>query len=471
MVTIVAGLLLVAVALGIGYLLGNRLLSEGWKDTIRYSGLGLVIVTILSNPLSGLLLWLIMEPYTAFWYLNIRMPAGIPDLSMARLSTALISILLVAQMAGGRRRPRRFGATEFLMVAFAILVMPATVAGLGGLNRSIMIVLDKFLVPFMVFVLAKNLYDKKTGIDKFIGAAVVIGVYLSFMVFYEHLTGQALFYQIGRTTAYSRSLRKIVSLLGNPLFLGTILGMIVPLVLYKLVRSRPGMGRLFYAGVFLATMVASFLCYNRGAWLALGAGLFTMLILGREYRRILIPIVLVALVVGVAYWGAISESAVVTERLTNVGSLRFRVTMLEASAQILREHLIFGVGVDSFAYYFLLYGGHWETMAFDTPTPHNTYILVLVTMGLIAFIPYLLVFLSLMGEMIAGIGRSKRDRAVDGELAVAGLAVIVVYMVAAASADLYASLFTSLVMFTMSGGIVGYLYAERSAAVNEGTAA
>src|SRR4030042_1724267 len=124
-----------------------------------------------------------------------------------------------------------------------------------------MIVLDKFLVPFLAFVLAKNLYDKKTGMDKFIGAAIVIGAYLSFMVLYEHLTGQPLYYLMGRTTTYSRSLRKIVSLLGNPLFLGTTLGMIVPLVLYKVVRASAGLGRGLYGGMFAATMAGSFLCY------------------------------------------------------------------------------------------------------------------------------------------------------------------------------------------------------------------
>src|SRR4030042_1421502 len=152
-VALVAALLMAAVALGIGYQLGNRLLSSGWQDTIRYSGLGVVIAMILFNPLSGLLLWIIMEPYTLFWYLNIRMPIGIPDLSMARLSVPLLTTILVAQLASGRRKLRRPGAAEFFMVAFAVLVTPATVAGLSGLNRSIMIVLDKFLVPFLAFVL------------------------------------------------------------------------------------------------------------------------------------------------------------------------------------------------------------------------------------------------------------------------------------------------------------------------------
>jgi hypothetical protein len=449
------------VAILIGYVLGTRLLSPAWQDVIRYTGLGLVVVVILANPLTGLLLWIVLEPFTHFWYLNIRMPIGIPDLSLARFSVALLMTVLAAQLAVGRRRMRRFGLAEFFMMAFCIMVMPATVAGLNGLNRSIQIILDKFLTPYLAFVLAKNLYERRGGFDRFIGAMSLIGGYLCLLVFHEQLTGRPLFYLLGRTTSYTASLRKIVSLLGNPLFLGTVLGMIVPLMLFKMVRSPPGFGRVLYGGLFLTTTAGCFLCYNRGAWLALGSGLFTMLILRREYRRILGPILLLAVLGALVYWEGIAGSAVVTERLTNTSSLRFRMTMLDASMKILGDHLLFGVGVDSFSHYFLEYGGHWETLAFDLPMPHNTYILVMVTMGLLAFVPYLMVFLSVIGEMLGGIRRAMTDEEIDGALVVAGLASVVVYMVSAVSADLYVSAFSSLVVFTISGGVVGYLSAPR----------
>jgi len=316
--------------------------------------------------------------------------------------------------------------------------------------------LDKFIIPFLIFVLAKNLYEEETGLEKLSVTLGVIGVYISFMVFYEHLTGQPLFVGVGRTTAYTRSLRKIISLLGNPAFLGTVLGMIVPIALYNFVRARSPYRKAFYGGLFLTTLLGNFFCYNRGAWLALAAALLVLL-LDRRYRRILLPIILVGAVVGLVYWQLISASAVVTERLSNVSSVRFRLNMLEVSRKMIRDEPLFGVGFGNFPDYFIEYGGHWETLAYDLPTPHNTYVLVLTTMGLVSFVPYVLIFLLMFLKMTAGLRRSRGDKRVDGALLVSGLAVLAVYTVSSAAVDLYINVFTSLVFFLITGTILGYV--------------
>jgi len=460
--TIFAGLLLVALAAAFGLFWGSLASSPHWQNAVRIAVLGGLIVVIFSSPVNGLLLWVILSPYalapyTTLWHiLNIRLPPGIPDLTMGRLIIGVLSIVWVAQLASGKRRMRRFGAVEVFMAIFCIMVLPSVAAGLSGINRTVQTLFDKFIMPFLVFLLAKNLYEEEVGLDKLGGTLVVIGGYLSFMVFHEHVTGQPLFYQFGRTLSYTRSLPKIVSLLGNPAFLGTVLGMIVPVALFKFVWERSMYTRVLYGALFLVALLGNFFCYNRGAWLALIASLLVMIIFNREYRRILLPIILIVALVGLVYWQALSETAVVSERLSNTSSLRFRLNMLEVSRKLIRDHPLFGVGFDNFGYYYLQYGGYWPTLAYDIPTPHNTYILVLSTMGFVAFIPYVLIFLSMLWEMRTAIHSCGEEEQRDRSLLVSGYAVLTVYTVSAAAVDLYVNTFTSIVFFLIMGIILGH---------------
>jgi O-antigen ligase len=455
-VVIVTTLLLIAIIAALGLYLGNTVTGVNWQDAVRLAGLGGVIFVILVNPVLGMFLWIILEPFTRFWYLSLRLPPGIPDLSLARLSLALLIVVWVAQLASGTKRMRRLTLAEVAIALFCLFALPSVVASTRGATYAAQSLFDKFVAPYAVFVLAKNLYDEEKGIVRLGGLLSVVGLYLSFMVFFEQISGQPLFYALGRTTTYTRSLRKIVSLLGNPSYLGTVLGMVAPYTLYRLVRERSPSVKALWGLLFLGSAAASFLCYNRGVWLALAIGFVVMLVLERRYRRLLLPLLLVAALVGLLGWQTLTESALVTERLTNISGVTFRLTMLQASEKMIREHLVFGVGLENFGYYYLQYGGHWETLAYDVPTPHNSYVLVLTTMGLAAAIPYVLVFVSLVMEIAAALRRGRTNPHVDSALLVTGLAVVAIYMTSAATVDIFILPFTSLVFFAIAGTIVGY---------------
>jgi uncharacterized membrane protein len=488
----------VVLALGTAALLGTMLFSSNGESAIRWVGLGAAMFAILASPIHGLLLWIILEPYTVHWYLNINMPSGIPDLSLRRLAAALLTVVLVAQLATGKRKLRRIGLTEVSMVLFCVMAIPSIAAAYDGLSRSLQLFLDRFIIPFLAFVLAKNLYDTLStagtasrmnsaisavkssvrkcssaisiGLDRVTAAMMVIAGYLGFVVFWEHLTGQPLFYQIGRTTRYTKSLRKIVGLLGNGACLATILAMIAPFAFYRFVRARTPLSRAFFGAMFALAVLGNFFVYNRGSWLALGLALIVMVLFEPEYRRILLPIMLIGAVLVAVFWGQVTSSAVVTERLSNASSIDFRVNMLEVAQRMIRDNLLFGVGFESFADHYIQYGGHWEMLAWDTPAPHNTFVLVATTMGLAGLLPYLMIFFSMLLEMWVMTRSFWRERGSDSALFVSGCAAVVAYMGSAVAIDLYFNTFTSLILFCIPGTIIGYashLRAQQQALVAE----
>jgi O-antigen ligase len=452
------GLVLSAiVVLAIAVSMGILIWSPNWSSAETIVGLGAVVTMIFVNPIYGLMLWIILEPYTPFWHLYIPMPSGIPDLSLSRLAVAFLCVVWLAQLATRKRRIRRFGSIEVWMVLFAILVMPSVAASAGGLVHSLQTLFDKFVTPFLVFVLAKNLYDEKVGLDRLIALMAVLESYLLYVLFYEQITGVPLFYTLGRTTVYTRHLRKIVGLLGNAAALATILAMIAPFALYKLVHTRSPYARAFYFCMFGLAVFGNFICWNRGSWLAMAVALLVLLLFEAKYRRILLPLLFVAAILVGVYWVQVTSSPVVTERLSNVNSIRFRINMLDVSQRMIKDNLLFGVGFDSFPTYYIQYGGHWELMAWDDPTPHNTYVLILATMGLAAFVPYFLMFLSVFAETGTMMRRHWRERGADHALLVSLWASVAAYMSTAATVDLYSSTLTSLVLFCLTGTVVGYV--------------
>jgi O-antigen ligase len=452
------GLVLAAiVVLAIAVMMGVLIWSPNWSSAVTIVGLGAAVAMIFVSPINGLVLWIILEPYARFWYLNIPMPSGIPDLSLSRLSVAFLCVVWLAQLAIKRRRIRRFGFIEVWMVLFGILVIPSVAAGTGGLSHSLQTLFDKFVAPYLVFVLAKNLYDEKTGLDRLIALMVVLESYLLFVLFYEQITGVPLFYTVGRTLVYTAHLRKIVGLLGNATFLATVLAMIAPFALYRLTRARSPYTRAFYFGMFGLAVFGNFICWNRGAWVGMAVGLLVLGLFEARYRRILLLLLLVAVILVGVYWVQVTSSPVVTERLSNVTSIQFRINMLEVSQRMIRANPLFGVGFESFATYYIQYGGHWELMAWDDPMPHNTYVFILATMGLAAFVPYVLVFLSLFAETGVMMRSHWRKRGANYALLVSVWAAVAAYMATAAFIDIYPNAFTSLVLFFIMGTMVGYV--------------
>lgn len=453
---VLIGLLSAAFSGACGLFLGSLVNSPSWTTAVRLVGIAGVLVVIFANLLNGLLLWVVLEPYQNFWYLNIKMPSGIPDLSLNRLAIAFLFLIWTAKMAVGKKKLSPPRGVEIFMLMFCIMLLPSMAASLEGIRAAAQFLFDRLVTPFLVFILAKNLYEDRIALDKLIAVLAIIDIYLCFMVFYEHITGQPLFYIPGRQLEYTEHLPKIVSLLGNPAYIATVLAMILPMTFYKFVRASLPSARAFYGLLSIFAALGNFFCYNRGGWLALVVGVLILLFFERSYRRILLPLVLMIALLVLVFWQPISKSAVVSERLSGESSIRYRMIMLEMGQKMIRDHLLFGVGLNNFAYYYITYGGYWSTIAPVAPTPHNTYLLVLTTMGLVSFIPYVLIFLSMFLEM-GGTLRRARKEPIDTALLVSGWAVIAAYTVSAAVIDIYVSTFTTLVFFCIIGMILGYV--------------
>jgi O-antigen ligase len=128
------------------------------------------------------------------------------------------------------------------------------------------------------------------------------------------------------------------------LFLGRAVAFAAALALFlRPVEERPR--RIYYAAATLLMLPALFLSFSRGAWVAVAVA--GALLAGFAGRRALLAYGGVALagVIGVA---VAAQLHLLPERILHTGSSLIRFDLWRSAGQMLRDHPIFGIGLDQF---------------------------------------------------------------------------------------------------------------------------
>ena len=446
-------------ALGVlllGFALGTALTTSSWDMVITAVGWMAQIGAILLDPLLGLLLWVVVSPYAPFIHLNLRLGSGIPDLSLDRLAAGFLCVVILAQVARKSRRLASFTPLDGAIIALALALALSARASLQGLLSALQLMFDTYFIPFLVYFLAKNLVrDRRALRGVFVALAIIAG-YLIFLTAYEQLTGQGVFVIEGRVGSYGTNLTRVNSLLQNPAYIALALNLVLPFALRAGLRAGGSRERWGY-GLACALLVGSVISlYNRAGWLSA----FLVLLLSAWYyprlRRWLLVALLVLAPILALSWNTVQESALFSERLTSELSIGYRLRAAGAVLQLVASRPLFGVGFNNFAVLSLaqeLITKH--TSNWWLPTPHNSYLDVLLSAGLLGLLPFLALFASLVWESGRLYRRARSDPAVDRSLIVALWSVLLAFAVSIATFDIVAAPFCALVFYLIVGAVLG----------------
>lgn len=447
----IGGVLTVAVGLA----LARTLTSPDWQEAVTYVGMATYVLTVLVNPLLGLLLWVSTSPFARFLYLNISLGSGIPDLSLDRIAAAVILVLLLAQLAIRKRRFADLTWIDLSMAAFLIGTAVSMPAAIAGTVATVQNWFDAQAVPLIIYFLAKNLVTTKSAHKAFLITLLFMGAYLSFLVIHEQLTGNILFYPMGRTVRYTTHIRRVVGLLGNPAFFATILGMILPFAIKTMLETKNKTQRWLLVILNGAIGYAIFLCYNRAGWLAAAIVLVFMAIFLPRFRKLFIVMLCVAGVLVAVFWVDINNSYVVTERLTAEGPVDYRMNAIDIAFRMVSSNLLFGRGYGNFGFLYGRYASDW-TQVNVLPAPHNTYMNVLVSSGLMGFIPFVGIFALIFLQGFILRKRGLRNRAIDRGLVMCLSAAVLVYAETIFFSDIVGAPYVTSVFFFIVGAVLGY---------------
>jgi O-antigen ligase len=455
MVKAIRFLLLLGVALGLSAIIATTLTSPDWTVIITAVGIGFYVTAVLMNPLLGFLLWIATAPFARFLYLNISLGRGIPDLSLDRISAGFILVLLMAQLAIRKRNLARLTRVDLVMVLFVIGSLISLPLAIAGPTATIQAYFDAQLVPLIVYFLAKNLVSNKRTSRAFLVTIALMGAYLSALVIHEQLTGVILFYPAGRTIRYTAHLRRVVGLLGNPAFFAILLAMVLPFMLHGLVQAKRRSSKAIYAILSAANLYAVYLCYNRAGWLAALLAMVYMAFFYKKFRRLFIPLLVLAGVVVAIMWPQISNSYVITERLTAEAPLDYRFNAIDIAMEMVSSNLVFGRGYGNFGFLYAKYATDW-TQTRVLPAPHNTYVNIFVSSGLAGIVPFIGTFAAIALQGLALWRKGRYRQGIDRPLLVCLNAAVIVYASTIFFSDIVAIPYVTSVFYFIVGSILGY---------------
>ncbi len=434
---------LVTALLGVG--LGLSLMTPAQETLASLILVGFCVLIALLHPLEGVLLALALLPFENFFYLNIKLGESVPDINLSRLVVGLVFVLLLARAATGRVKLQALTLTDVVM---ALTVLGLGVSAVRGLEvvPAFQVLIDRYLVPYVLYFVAKNEVRDRADLKKVLWAVAVIGLYNAAYGIYTQTTGQVLFVEGGRLqgiTEYTNSLRIMRGLLDAPHIFGLVFSLAIPIDFFLLLKAERLNRQLLALLLLTMTTAALFLTYKRTAWIATMASFFVIQFFFPRFRRLFL--VLSVAVIGVMwlYGDEINDSTVVTERVgAKVDSLNGRTELWDEAIAAWTEAPFLGYG-----------RGRYLAQS-SSGIIESHYLDILVDAGLVGFVPFLLVF----GLLLVNGLRLYRARGaaifVDPEIAAIFLGVVVAYLV-----SLYTVVmnhpFPHQLFFLLAGAVVG----------------
>ena len=457
-------LLLVAVALGLAYVMGQRIAADEWPILVTATGIGTYIAVALVSPRHAFFLWLATAPFARFVYLNVELGRGIPNLTLTRIMTGVLAVLILAQAATGHRKLARLTWADLFLILFAfggVISVPASVNPLKGTITSFF---DLVLVPIAVYFLARNLIATRRDLKSVMIVLMIVGSYLSFLATREQLTGDVWFYPENRSITYTRSIRRVVGLLGNPAFIAIIIDMALPWTWYLFFNGKQR--RPLYLAAIGLMMAGVFFCMNRSAWAGMLIAYVAMAMFMKRFRRVFLIMLVVAAIVGSIYWAFIVSSAAVQERLTAGAPVEYRLETWDIALKIVKDHPLLGIGYDSFFHYYKRYA-NWNVYLRAVPTPHNTYLWIMLMGGVVALVPFLAFLLAVaLSALTLYFGSTKAGGDSDcAELTAAFLASMAAIWASAFVMDVLSGYYNTMITFLIIGAFWGVMERERQHAV------
>lgn len=427
------------------------------------AGISLLMVVSVRSPLAGLLLTLLLAPYSGFIPLDLDLGAGIPALSLPRLMAGFLLLLLLYQVVRGQRRLRPLAWSDLAFVMFLAAMALSVMESQYDHTFAFQSLLDAYVLPFVYLFLARQIVRNLGDLRWYSTMLLLAGVAFAFLVIREQLTGEVLLYS-REAARYSASFRKVVSLMGNAAPMGVSTAMTLPLGLALLIHvyssdATPSRGRtvarllLPVALGFVALGV--YMTYNRASWLGVVITLLVMATLRPRLRRLLLPVLLGLAILALIFWQSVISSPAVNERLLEDQSIGYRTTVATLALDMVRDDPLFGLGYYNFGPIAKQRYGWDPTPLFGIyPPAHNSLMFILVSGGVLALLPYLAWF-----GMVAWQGARRFWAAVGQDetrdVLAAGAALLLLYFAASATFDAVEAATMNLIFWTSIGAIWG----------------
>lgn len=371
-------------------------------------------------------------------YWRLVIPGRWPDIDLPRMMFVFIwFVILIETVVGGRRlQPRTRIETAMLFLLTVILVVMVTKGHL-----QIRQFLNGYAIPFAMFVCAKNIFKTKDQLQRFLlWLAVPLCIYfpVNHMFEYFRLT-QFVFPRYilspeisGQEVVWGG---RAMGAFLQPVATGSAMVTMYLLGMYKLSKMGGVVPRLIKVFITLLTPVAVFFTHTRSVYLGYFAAMVILLLFSRK-QRLAALFVIVAVILGIlGNWSNVTTGNRQAGGLATRDTVQGRLVLAEVSLRMFQDRPFVGVGFTRFQEYSHIYVrtvrstvlGYREAWIGKHVNQHNQLLTVLTEIGLIGFIPLVLIYCWLFMVFIRA--RRTQVESYDSDFVVTVWAIWVGYMI------------------------------------------
>lgn len=266
-----------------------------------------------------------------------------------------------------------------------------------------------------LFFATTNFILRSKQTRRLLTTLVLVSVPISIYGIFQHFGWDFLSY------AEAVDITRSFSTLGNPVFFGTYLTLVIPLALSLLFQKGTLSRKFLWGGIGALALLSLVYTYGRGAWLgALGALIIFGVFLPKEELRkrwkgktilILIGVVIIIILIflGALIPAPIPTGKLLLERASSVvnwqkGTAATRLEMWKSTLGIIGERPFLGWGLENFTDIFPKYRslklerleGEWSIV----DRPHNETLYIASSLGILGLLTYLsLIFIFLFQSL------------------------------------------------------------------------
>ncbi len=286
-------------------------------------------------------------------------------------------------VGGSLVRNRRFPAldtTEFWMIVFVVLLLTNLIMFSNRFTSSAKVAIDAFLVPFLVYFVARRLvadeyrFKQLTRVLAYLGCFLILLGLIEFILHPPPHRVQGPFHR--RDYLYVCMMVTFFMVAIDATFHG----------LKHKSAVVPGWMGLF---VGIGSPVIILLTLTRGNWVGFLAGVWTFAFLIRKLLTIRQKLVTIGLSIGllpIVLLAALelSQTELLHERTTNTKNIELRLATYVLVVDVVRSNPFFGIGLNNLRD--LLYGTQIRGKTLGTA--HNSYLAIAAELGLFALLAY-----------------------------------------------------------------------------------
>jgi O-antigen ligase len=370
--------LLLAPVLGVA--LGLLIVKGAWELAAAVILLVPAALLLRRYPFAAIMIYLLLFPF-----FSTRLERSVYYvLHGAMLPATLVYVLLFQRPRIRKREPVRIGPAELAMLLFLALAVGNILLASSDPMESLQQFYDRLVVPFCAYWLVRVLAPDERDLKRLLWVAiltVIIQVAIGFVAWYapQALPPEWLGRAGSRTTGT----------FGNAAVYSTTLMFLALLLFHEAMQSEPSKRRTVLLSVFALGLVGVVFTFSRGSWLA-GAAVLLGLVLLYPKMTIRLTVLLATLgfILGITLLSDEVEFAV--QRLTTEETAEGRVVLLNAGLGMVESKPLFGWGYDTYD----IYDDEFKEPVGDIPvrsdnTSHNTYMTLVVELGLFALLLYL----------------------------------------------------------------------------------